>query len=120
MIGTSRRCAMNRIEVRGINDGTFIFTVTERDHEPWGTTNTTLFVPPEQLEGLVVQLQARLHEVTLLRQAVPAFASGEVVQISGRFRQGQQGRVIDQRQKDARMEQLTGEAWSYTVMFPDG
>ena len=111
---------MRQIDVESIHDGTFIFTVTERDHAPWGSTNTTIFVPPEQLPAFVSKLQARLHEVEQVRKAMLVFVPGQPVRIVGHFHHGQQGTVIAVDQKEARMQQKTGEQWSYRVAFGDG
>jgi len=111
---------MRQIDVEAIHDGTFIFTVTERDQAPWGSTNTTIFIPPEQLAEVVAKLQVRLHEVEQARKARLVFAPGQDVRIIGHFHHGQQGTVIAVEQKEARMQQKTGEQWSYRVAFGDG
>ncbi len=111
---------MRQIDVEAIHDGTFIFTVTERDQAPWGSTNTTIFVPPERLAELVAKLQARLHEVEQARKARHVFAPGQHVQIVGHFHHGQERIVVAVEQKEARMQQKTGEQWSYRVAFGDG
>ena len=111
---------MYRIEVRAADDSTLIFTVTDRSQAPWGPSNTTILVPPEQLAPLVDHLQQRLHTLQQQQRAAPAFARGQTVAVVGGYRQGQGGTVIEVREKDARLQQRTGARWSYTVAFADG
>jgi hypothetical protein len=111
---------MHEIEVRAAEGATLIFTVTERATEPWAFNNTTILVTAEQLEPLIQKLQTRLAEVQALRQATPQFPVGHVVVITGNYRQGQHGRVVEVREKEPRLQRLFGERWAYTVGFADG
>jgi hypothetical protein len=111
---------VSRIDVRGMHDGTFIFTVTEHDQAPWGTSNTTIFIPPEHLQDIIAKLHTRLVEIQQMRQAQPALAIGQRVAIRGNFRQDQVGTVVEAQEKSARVQQQSGQRWSYTVAFPDG
>jgi hypothetical protein len=111
---------MYAIEVRGADEGTLIFTVTDHGREPWQVGNTTIYVPPDLLEGLAAKLQARLQEVQQLRAATPVFTTGESVLVTGNFRHGQHGTVIDVQPKTARLQQRSGEQLAYTVAFADG
>ena len=110
---------MHGIEVRGIHDGTFIFTVTDQDRAPWGTSNTTIFVPPEQLVALVSKLQARLQDIQQLRPDVPALTIGERVHILGHHRRGQYGVVLEVREKEPHVQRRSGQRWAYTGAFDD-
>ena len=40
--------------------------------------------------------------------------------ITGNYRQGQRGRVVEVREKEPRLQRLFGERWAYTVGFEDG
>ena len=110
---------MTGIEVRGEDETTVIFTVTDRDQAPWGRTNTTIYIPPQFLPEVVGKLQARLQEVQQLQRATPALSVGAKVQIRGHMRHGQRGTVVEIRPKEARLQQRTGAAWAYTVAFAD-
>ena len=111
---------MHEIEVRAAEGATLIYTVTERATEPWSVNNTTIMVTAEQLEALVHKLQARLVEVQALRQATPQFTVKQVVAIIGTYRHGQCGRVVEVREREARLQRVFGERWAYTVAFEDG
>ena len=111
---------MHEIEVRATEGATLIYTVTERAMESWTVNNTTILVTVEQLAPLVQKLQARLAEVQALRQATPHFAVKQVVTISGTYRHGQCGRVVEVRERVARLQRVFGERWAYTVAFEDG
>ncbi len=111
---------MSGIDVRATDGGAMIFTVTERDRAPWGSTNTTIFVTPDDLALLTGKLQACLQEIQQRQVESPAFATGQAVRVVGNFRNGQQGKVIEVEHKESRLEQRSGERWSYTVYFEDG
>ncbi len=111
---------MHAIDVRAAEGATLIFTVTERATEPWAFNNTTILVAAEQLEPLIQKLQARLAELQAQQQAIPQFPVGQPVAITGNYRQGQRGRVVEVREKEARLQRVFGERWAYTVGFEDG
>ena len=111
---------MSSIDVCPTDDAVLLFTVTQRDRAPWGSTNTTIFVPAADLELLVAKLQASLHAIQERQAAMPAFAPGQYVQVVGHYRHGQQGKVIEVRPREGHLEQRAGEPWKYTVYFADG
>ncbi len=110
---------MSGIDVQAIDDGALIFTVTAHDQAPWGRSNTTIFVTAADLEVLIDKLQAHQRAIQQQRASRPAFVPGQVVHIVGSFRTGQRGKVIDVRQKEARLQRASGQLWSYTVYFDD-
>ena len=66
------------------------------------------------------KLQARLAEVQALREATPQAVVGQVVAITGNYRHGHRGRVVEVREREPRLQRLFGERWAYTIEFEDG
>ena len=111
---------MYELDVHAADDLTLIFTRTERAQTPWGSGNTTLLVPPDQLAPLIAKLQRRLHELPQPQPAAPIYVVAQAVISTGHFRPGQAGRVVEVRAKTDHVREVSGEAWTYTVAFADG